>query len=378
MKILTSILVIVFISPILLAQSGGNNTYEALNLVTSARVAALSGNAISVKDDDIDLAWDNPSILNESMSNNLVLNYVDYLADINYTSFIYSKSFSNLGSFSAGMKYLHYGTFKETDYTGEIIREFNAQDVVFNLGWGRGVSPILNLGKPNEKRLDSIFFVGGNLKFIYSNYHFDYSSFGIAVDLAGTYHNHRKNTTIAAIIKNAGIQIKPYTSKNREPLPFEIQLGISQKLKHAPFRLMLNVQHLERWDLTYTDPTAVMLPMIPEEEDTLLFQKIGAKVSSFGDKLLRHAIFGTEIILSKNFHVRLGYNYQRRKELKLATKRGMSGFSFGLGFKVSKFHFSYGRSSFHLAGGTNHFSIRTNLDYFYNIRTNEMPNAAID
>jgi len=377
-KFFISFLISVFLAPTLFSQEGGNNTYEALNLVTSARVAALSGNAISIKDNDIDLAWDNPSILNESMENHLVLNYVDYLADINYTSFIYSKSFSNLGSFSAGMKYLHYGTFKEADHTGEIIREFNAQDVVFNLGWGKGVSPILNLGKSNEKKLDSIFFVGGNLKLIYSNYHFDYSSFGIAIDLAGTYHNHKRNTTVAAIIKNAGIQIKPYTSKNREPLPFEIQLGISQKLKHAPFRLMLNAQHLERWDLTYTDPIETQSPLIPVEEDTLMFQKIGAKVSDFGDKLLRHTSFGTEIILSKNFHIRVGYNYQRQKELKISTKRGMSGFSFGLGFKVSKFHFSYGRTAFHLAGGTNHFSIRTSLDNFHATKTNEMPNPIID
>ena len=88
------------------------------------------------------------------------------------------------------------------------------------------------------------------------------------LDLAGTYHNQRSNTTVAAVIKNAGIQIKPYTNKNREPLPFEIQLGIAQRLKHAPFRLMLNVHHLEKWDLTYIDPVEEQSPLIPVEEDT--------------------------------------------------------------------------------------------------------------
>jgi len=360
------------------SQIGGDNTYEALNLITSARVAALSGNAISIKDDDLDLAWDNPSILNTSMQDHLVLNYVNYLTDINYTSFIYSKSFSNLGSFSAGMKYIHYGTFKETDFTGEFIREFNAQDVVFNIGWGKEIAPILNLGKSNEKILDSMFFIGGNLKFIYSTYHFDYTSIGVAVDLAGTYHNQKKETTIAAIIKNAGVQIKPYTNKNREPLPFEVQIGISQKLKHAPFRLMLNANHLEKWDLTYIDPNSLQSPLIPAEEDTLLFQKIGTKVSGFGDKILRHTVLGTEIILSKNLHIRLGYNYQRRKELKLFSKKGMAGFSVGIGFKVSKLHFSYARTSFHLAGASNYFSIKTDLGNFYAVKSNDIPNPIID
>ena len=91
---------------------------------------------------------------------------------------------------------------------------------------------------------------------------------------------------------------------------------------------------MERWDLTYTDPIETQSPLIPVEEDTLMFQKIGAKVSDFGDKLLRHTSFGTEIILSKNFHIRVGYNYQRQKELKISTKRGMSGFSFGFGISL--------------------------------------------
>jgi len=42
----------------------------------------------------------------------------------------------------------------------------------------------------------------------------------------------------------------------------------------------------------------------------------------------------------------------------------MAGFSIGLGLKISKFNFSYSRSSFHLAGGTNTFSVRTSLSEF--------------
>ena len=43
----------------------------------------------------------------------------------------------------------------------------------------------------------------------------------------------------------------------------------------------------------------------------------------------------------------------------------MVGFSWGFGIKISKFHFSYGRATYHLAGGSNHFSLSTNLSDFY-------------
>ena len=85
----------------------------------------------------------------------------------------------------------------------------------------------------------------------------------------------------------------------------------------------------------------------------------------FGDKLMRHLVFGVEFLVGKNFHVDLGYNYKRRQEMKVNARPGTVGFSWGFGFKISKFHFAFGRASYHLAGGTNHFSLTTNLSEFY-------------
>ncbi|HEX3009536.1 MAG TPA: hypothetical protein VHO90_18170, partial [Bacteroidales bacterium] len=62
------------------------------------------------------------------------------------------------------------------------------------------------------------------------------------------------------------------------------------------------------------------------------------------------------------FYVRAGYNYQRRKEMTIASKTGMVGFSFGFGIKISRFNIEYGRAAYHLAGASNHFSIGLNLD----------------
>ena len=69
--------------------------------------------------------------------------------------------------------------------------------------------------------------------------------------------------------------------------------------------------------------------------------------------------------MGENFHFDLGYNYKRRQEMKVVVRPGMVGFSWGFGLRISKFHIAYGRSSYHLAGGTNHFSLTTNLSDFY-------------
>jgi len=346
------------------AQLGGNNTYESLNLVTSARVSGLGGTVLAIRDNDLDLAWYNPSLLNETMHNQLVVSFMDHVSDIKLVSSMYSYTHKKYGSFSGGIQYMHFGTFQEYDETGVFIRLFTAQDLVANIGWGTAIAPKINVGTTKERTLDSMFYVGANFKFINSSYHFDYSSFGIALDLAGTYYNRKSDYVIALVVKNIGTQIKPYIPDNREPLPFEIQAGISKKLKHAPFRLMLHAQHLQKWDLTFVNPNDVSSSLDPAEEDTLFFQKLGRNVSGFTDKLMRHAVLGTELVITENFNIRFGYNYLKRKELKSAPKKGMAGFSIGLGLKISKFNFSYSRSSFHLAGGSNQITIRTSLSDF--------------
>jgi len=336
-------------------RQGGDNTYEFLNLVTSARVAALGGDVISIKDDDLNLALLNPSLLSGAMDNHLSLSLVDYFSDINYGSVIYSKTYEKYGSFSAGVQYIHYGTFKEADETGKILSEFTADDYTLNIGWGR--------------EIDSMFSIGANLKMIYSSYYlYNYNSFGAALDLAGTYHNAKRQITVAAIVKNAGLQIKAYRKKNREALPFEVQLGLSKKLKHAPFRLSVIARNLQKWNLTYEDPNNLLSSSVPWAD-----KEFKEKLKVIGEETMRHFVFGGEFLLTKNFNIRFGYNYQRRKELQVATKRGLTGFSWGFGLKVSKFHISYGRASYHLTGGTNHFTITTNLSEFYSRTSARLP-----
>ena len=326
-----------------MAQKGGESTYSFLGLTNSARVAALGGDVVSLLDDDINLVFHNPALLTAGMHNHLNFNYVNYFAGVNYGYASYGYSRENVGNFAAGMHYVDYGTFDRTDELGQSMGTFRASEYALNLVYSRSI-------------IDTFLTAGVNLKPIYSSFE-QYNSFGLALDAGITYHNPRTKTTVGLVAKNMGAQISTYAA-SREKLPFEVQAGITQGLAHAPFRFHITYQHLERWDLTYTKT----------EDDGFTNQGEAVEKSGFdvfGDKLMRHLVFGVEFLIGKNFHLDLGYNYKRRQEMKVNARPGMVGFSMGFGFKISKFHFAYGRSSYHLAGGTNHFSLTTNLSEFY-------------
>jgi hypothetical protein len=339
------IFLFIFFSVEIRAQIGGSYTYAFLDLPNSARIAALGGNANAIKDNDLSLCLVNPSLLTPKMTNQLALSFVDYYSDINYGFVSYAKNFKKVGMFDASMQYINYGKFKETDATGQTYGNFTAGEYNLNIGW--------------DRQLDSNFSIGANLKNIYSDLD-SYKSYGIAVDVAGTYSSTKRQFTASFLALNIGRQLKYYTPGNEEPLPYELQLGLSKKLAHAPFRLSLVVRHLEKWDLTYVDPTTDTATV-----DALTGKPIPPKkFSKFLDKGMRHIVIGAELIPSKNFSLRLGYNYERREELKVAAKVSTVGFCWGFGMRIRQFNLSYSRARYHLVGSPNIITISTNLSDF--------------
>ncbi len=326
-------------------QLGGNSTYAFLNLTHSARVASLGGKSVGIPDDDLNLSFHNPSSLHEGMSNHLVMNYVNYFSDINFGYVSYARHYEGIGSFAAGLNYINYGKFTAADAVGNITGEFQAAEYSLNLIWSRS--------------LDSLFRIGVNLKPVYSVLE-SYTSFGLLADIGITYTNRDQLFSAGFVLRNAGFQIKPYHEGHREPVPFEVLVGLSQKLRHAPFRFSLVAHNLQKLDLTYKDPSSS-----PGDFDPITGEPLPEnKWEKFGDNLMRHLIFGIEFIPLDNFYLRAGYNYQRRQELKISNKVAMVGFSWGFGLRISKFHLSYGRASYHLAGASNHFSISTDISSF--------------
>ena len=86
---------------------------------------------------------------------------------------------------------------------------------------------------------------------------------------------------------------------------------------------------------------------------------------SIAKTFLRHLVIGGEFNpFRKSLFIRGGFNFQRRFDLLTVSRPAMVGFSWGIGFRVYKYHFDYSRSVYHLSGIPNNFSIATNLSTF--------------
>jgi hypothetical protein len=320
------------------AQTGGDNVYEFLNLTHSGLIASLGGTNVSLTDRNLNLAYHNPGLLGEGMDKSLALNYVNYLAGINYGLAMYSFSVPGTGNFAGGITYLNYGSFTEADPAGNITGSFSASEYAFSAIYSR--------------RIDSMFTAGINFKPVISHLG-DYTSLGFAFDIGASWHNRKNLLSAGLVLRNIGYEITTYAGESREKLPFEIQAGASVRLAHAPFRFSLTLMHLEKFDLTY------------HYTGSSGGNTDSQSGSGFFENMMRHVIAGAEIIPHKNFYLSLGYNYQRRRELQTEAKVSGIGFSWGFGFNSSLLSLEFGRASYHLAGSSNHISLIIRPDLLY-------------
>jgi hypothetical protein len=328
------------------SQLGGRYSYAFLQEAVSARLAALGGNQASINDKDVNVGFVNPSLITPGLHNNLALNYVNYFSGVNYGSVQYARTFNKVGNFMGSLQFMDYGTFDYADESGNLSGTFGASDFALTVGWGR--------------QLDSLFSIGAAAKLIYAFYE-GYTSFGFAVDVAGTYQS-KSGWSMSLIARNLGMQLTTMTPGTRDPLPFTLQYAVSKRLKHVPFLFSFVYDHIEKWDLTYTDPnnpSGGVDPITGEPQEKEGFSKIA-------DQFMRHIIIGGEIYIGKNIVLRGGYNYRRRQEMKINERPGMVGFSWGIGVRVYKFKINYARSTYHQAGSPNYLSLTFDINSFTN------------
>lgn len=328
--VILTLLTVVFSSSY--GQTGGDNTYEFLNLTNSGFVAALGGSNVSLYNGNINMAYHNPALL--SSSNNMAIDYVNFFAGISYGMALYSWSPSGNKHMAGGVSYYNYGNFKEADEIGNITGTFTASEFAFPISFTCDI--------------DSFWSIGTTFKPVLSNLE-KYNSFGIAFDIGMAYHNP-KGLSAGIVFKNMGMQITKYASEDRMKIPFEIEAGISKKLLYAPLRFSFTLRHLEKYNLIYNYDNT--------DNDFLMGSK-------FVDNAMRHLIIGMEFIPHKNFFFCGGYNYQRRAELKMDNKVGAVGFSWGFGVNTSFIDIEFARATYHLAGASTHISMIVKLDKIY-------------
>ncbi|QHL87237.1 type IX secretion system protein PorQ [Nibribacter ruber] len=322
------------------AQIGGRSAFSFLQVPTHARVAALGGINISSGLEEVNAVTENPALMQGKTNRHLSFTHLNYLSDISQNNVQYTFDHPKYGRNAVGVQYLDYGDFTQRDAAGLEEGSFNVRDYVVTLSHASTIEHIT---------------VGGTLKGAVSNIAGN-QAFATALDLGGSFKHPEKELIVGVAIKNLGLMLKPYDGSDREPLPLDIQLGVSYKPEHAPFRLSVTGHQLHRWDIVYLDPN--QKGTINENNEEVKEEK------SFGDQLARHFVVGGEFLLSQNFQLRAGYNHLRHQELVQENAGGMAGFSFGSSIRIKAFRFDYSYAKFHVAGAGHYLTLTTDLNSF--------------
>ena len=303
----------------------GDEAYSFLRLPSSTRVGALGGDNISLVECDPSLGFHNPALLGKEMDNMLNLNYMNYISDVNIGSAIYTKAFKDKGAWGVGASFFSYGKIpgynEENQQTGDLsAKDMNIQGFFsYDLSekWRGGVS----------------------LKFLYSSMA-EYNSFGMGVDAGLSYYDSEKNFSFGFMLKNIGAQFKSYYDE-RQKMPWDIQLGISKRMAHAPIRFSLTALYLNRWKFD-------------KEYDG----------DSFAQALLKHFVIGVDWLPSDNFWVGVGYNPKRGMDMKLSGGNALSGFSAGAGIHIKMFDVSASLAKYHPSAMSMMITVTTYISDF--------------
>lgn len=318
---------------------GGNAVFSFLQQPNCTQSAALGGINISQINNDVGLAYQNASLLRQTMHKQINASFNNYFAGIKHINFnaayFVSKHNITIGTF---INYINYGNFMQTNASGTIEGNFRANDYVINIA--------------ASKQYKENWFLGTALKFINSSYGL-YKSNGIAADISLTFCDTIKQLQASFVVKNLGTQLKKYDNSTKEELPFDVQLGISKKLAKAPLQFSLTAHHLHTANIFYND--------------TLYLIQEGNRTNSKHtlEKIFSHLIFSAQLFLNNKIEISTGYNFLRRQDLNVYnTANGLNGFTVGLGVLMKKFHFRYStgfyqKNMFHYTGIN--FSLGENL-----------------
>ena len=287
--------------------------YNFLRLPTSAHAAALGGDNITIIEDDAALMFSNPALLSTVSDKTIGLTYMNYMSGVNAASATFNRIVKEKASWAVSGQYVDYGKMKEMDENNVQIGDFSAKDISI-----AGYFSYM-LGKR---------FVGGiTAKFI-TSYIGDYNSIAMGVDLGLNYYDPDHDWSISAVAKNLGGQLKAY-DEEYEKMPIDLQVGVSKRFPHTPFRVSATLVNLNNWDAGFKN----------------------------------HLVVGADILLSESIWLGGGYNFRRANEMKIISGEEESshgaGLSFGGGLQLERFQLNLAYGKYHVSSS----SLLVNLAY---------------
>lgn len=308
-----SLIVAVLFTTLATKAQESSSSFNFLKIPVSAHAAALGGDNVSLKLDDPTLIFGNPAMAAQINDASINLNYMTYIADSKVLSASFVKVFSVRHTLGLTGQLFNYGSMDETDEDGNVYGTFSAKDIdvsaLYSYTMGGG-------------------FVGGaTLHFIHSAYG-DYKSTAIGVDLGLHYYDEEKDLSAGLVLKHIGRQISSFYDDRHENLPFDLQIGITRRIQHAPFRWSLTLRDLTRWSNHYY--------FNPEGKNSL------------GRKIFNHVVLGIDFLPTENIYIAAGYNVRRANELKAAGSAHGAGLSLGAGLQSQHFKLGVSWAKYHV------------------------------
>lgn len=303
---------IIILSSSAFAQLGGRKSFEFLNVPSNARLAALGGVNVSLADRDVNFFYNNPSLISDTLNGWGSVSYQFYVGGVHQATFSFVNNFKKIGLLSMGIQHLSYGMIQSYDATGAEIGSYSSGETA------------LVIGKSHQVHN---FRFGINTKMAFSSIT-GYRSNAFLFDVGGAFIHPYKKLTVGLAMKNLGFVLSEYSETSKTKLPIDVQLGVTFKPEHMPFRFSVTAYNLVQPNVTYYDA-----------------QNSTQNPRTF-DKVLRRFNFATEILIHKNVNLMIGYNYRIHQELKLINVGAGAGISFGFSAKVKSTEFVFGRGGY--------------------------------
>ena len=318
----------------------GNNAFTGFEQTTSCKSLGVGTKYYALPDGDLSTTLDQAALLNAQMVGSLNSTFGILPSGVNFGIFSTALQ-TKIGTISPYIRYLNYGNFTETNPVGDVIGTFNATDYQIGMSYAYAPNPFFRMGAQFN-------LLGSQLE--------RYSAFGLSSNFSALLIHPKKLLTAAFGVRNLGLVFKDYSNTANSTLPLDTYIALSYKLAHAPFRFHIIGHSLNRPNNIWLDPNA------SPTYDPLTGDTIPIYTPNFGEKVANHLNFQLELVPKGAFQLRMGFNYNRRQQLKLNDFPGLAGFSVGTSLKIKKYDLDYAVQFYSKAGTIHAIGLSTDLN----------------
>ncbi|MFM8596046.1 MAG: PorV/PorQ family protein [Flavobacteriales bacterium] len=317
----------------------GNNAFSGFEQVTSCKSSGVGARYFALPNGDLSTTLDQAALLDSKMNGAIHSSFGILPSGVNFG--VFTTAFqTKIGTLAPCVRYINYGHFTETNTSGDAIGTFNAMDYQLGMSYAYAPNPFFRLGV-------QVNLLGSQLE--------RYNAFGVSTTYSALLIHPKQLLTAAFGLRNFGVVFKDYTASANSILPLDAYVALSYKLAHAPFRFHVVGHSLNRPNNIWLDPNAT------PTYDPLTGDTIAVYTPNLGERIANHLQFQLELVPKGAFQLRMGFNYNRRQQLKVNDFPGLAGFSVGTSLHIKKFDLDYAVQFYSKAGSIHSIGLSTDL-----------------